>query len=225
MARARDIISRQYDKPESKHGATRSTLFGKFYERILARWLEEKRLCTLRRWPDKRVNKPTIYWKEVSAEGLDFGEHEKLRVGMVFSLNSKVSHCTPDGVFEKDGQYYIWEAKNWPLYPEKGPKDQILNYMKLNPWVLANSFELQGAQYNISGFWFSYWSNSERDRDEIREAQRVINSIIGNGRLDIILTDEVLDDCIVSRYPWYTEIIEQEKADVEQFFRQLLGRV
>lgn len=222
---ARDIINSRYNCNwrESRYGSTRSTLFGKFYERILRRWLEERRQCTLARWQDSAVRKPRIYWRNVSVEGFDFSQQKRLGEQMAQSLRQKASHCTPDGVFKKEGRFYVWEAKNWPLYPEKGPRAQILAYFEANPWVLARTFDSGGIQHEISGFWFSYWCNKEGDEIEIQEVAQAINSVVGSDRLEIIPTDRVLDDCMTNRYPWYLEIVEQERENVEQFFDQLLG--
>jgi hypothetical protein len=222
--KARDIINKRYDKTESKYGATRSTLFVKFYERILARWIEEKKHCALIRWANTGVHKPRIYWQNVSVGGFNFSQQQILREQMTRALRQKASHCTPDGVFEKERRFYVWEAKNWPLYPEKGPRSQILTYLASNPWVLARTFDLSGIQYEISGFWFSYWCNKKGDEIETQEVEQVINSIIGIGRFEIIPTDRILDDCITNQYPWYLEIIKQERENVEQFFDQLLSQ-
>ena len=224
--KARDIINSRYNDNwrESRYGSTRSTLFGKFYERVLRKWLEENRHCTLVRWQDSAVHKPRIYWRNVSFEGSDFSHEPSLKEQMSQALRQKASHCTPDGVFVKENRFYVWEAKNWPLYPEQGPRSQILSYLASNPWVLARRFDFSGIQYEISGFWFSFWCNEEVDESEIRKVEQVINSIIGTARLEIILTEKILDDCIINQYPWYLKIIRQEKENVEQFFNQLLGQ-
>jgi hypothetical protein len=225
VTKARDIINSRYNDNwiESRYGSTRSTLFGKFYERILREWLEEKKHCTLMRWQNTAIHKPRIYWRNVSTKGFNFSRQPKLKERMAKALGQKTSHCTPDGVFEKEGRFYIWEAKNWPLYPEKGPRDQILTYFASTPWVLARIFDFSGSQREISGFWFSYWCNSEQDEEEIRKVEQEMNSIIGSERLEIIPTDRILDDCITNRYQWYLKIIKQEKENVEQFCDQLLG--
>ncbi|MFW6105076.1 MAG: hypothetical protein ACOC7P_00680 [Chloroflexota bacterium] len=223
--KARDIINKKYNRPESLYGSARSTLFGKFYERILGEWLQKKKCCNLQRWKNPNaVHKPRIYWQNVSVEGFNFGEQQDMKRQMIRALEQKTSHCTPDGVFNKEGKFYVWEAKNWPLYPEKGPKSQILAYFASNPWVLARTLDLSGDQHDISGFWFSYWCNKERDEIEVQEVEQVINSIIGSARFEIIRTDAVLDDCITNQYPWYLKIIEEERDNIESFFDQLLGQ-
>ena len=223
--KARDIISSRYNCIESLYGSTRSTLFGKFYERILREWLEKNKCCNLERWENSgAVHKPRIYWRNVSVAGFNFAQQQKLMEQMSQALRQKASHCTPDGLFRKEKRFYVWEAKNWPLYPEKGPRSQILSYLASNPWVLARTFELSGIQYEISGFWFSYWCNTERDESEIKEVEQVINSIIGTGRFEIIPTDRIIDDCLTNQYPWYLGIIERERENIEQFFDQLLSQ-
>jgi len=225
-AKARDIINSRYNDNwrESRYGSTRSTLFGRFYERILRTWFEEKRYCTLVRWQDSAVHKPRIYWRNISLEGFDFSQEPSLKEKISQALRQKTSHCTPDGLFEREGRFYVWEAKNWPLYPEQGPSSQILTYMASNPWVLARRFDFRDIQQEISGFWFSYWCNKEGDEIEIQKVEQRINSIIGSKRLEIVLTDRILDDCITNQYPWYQEIIRQERENVEQFFDQLQDR-
>jgi|GEM_PF-1056391 len=224
--KAREVINKSYNqREESLYGSTRSTLFGKFYERILREWLQKKKSCNLQLWEKTDVvHKPRIYWRSVSVEGFDFGEHQDLKSQMIQALAQKASHCTPDGLFSKEGRFYVWEAKNWPLYPEKGPMSQILAYFASNPWILARALHLSGVQHEISGFWFSYWCNTARDEVEVQKIERVINSIIGTGRLEIIPTDAVLDDCITNQYPWYLKIIEQERDNIANFFDQLLGQ-
>ena len=226
MTKARDILNASDNKNKEgiKYGSTRATLFGKFYERILVEWLEKERHCSAERWPSRQVRKPRIYWRNVSVEGFDFSGQEELRQQMVDSLRDKGSHCIPDGLFQKQGKYYVWEAKNWPLYPEKGPRSQILTYIGLNPWVLAKTFDLSGREFEISGLWFSYWCNKPEDEREIKEVERIVSTIVGEGRFEIILTDKALDDCITNQYLWYARIVEQEKGNVERFFSQLLGQ-
>jgi len=160
MEKACHIISKEYNKPESKYGATRSTLFGRFYERIISKWLEEREGYSLKRQSGGAVHKPRIYWKNIQIDNFDFSRDWLSKKEVEKSLKSKESkgsHCIPDGVFKKNTKFYIWEAKNWPLYPEKGPKHQIKRYLTTNPWIIAENFDLSGKEYEISGFLFSFW--------------------------------------------------------------------
>lgn len=222
MAKASDIISNKYNRPESKYGSTRSTLFGKFYERIISKWLEEMGY-SLERWRSGAVHKPRIYWKSISLDMFDFSggwfSREEVEESLE-TLKSERRYCTLDGVFKRSGEFYIWEAKNWPLFPEKGPKPQIKKYLTAYPWIFAKKFDLSGKEYEISGFLFSFWYMTPEDKREIEEG---VNRIIGENRFKIILTRELLDECINEQYDWYREIIKQERANIYEFFDQLLG--
>jgi len=229
MIRARDIINKKYDKPESKYGATRSTLFGKFYERIIAKWIEEKEDYKLKRHENFSVHKPRIYWNTISLEGFNFTNNNikdnfvmtKEEIEKPLENLKKRSHCTPDGVFEKESKYYIWEAKNWPLTPEKGgPKKQIKNYLCSNPWIFARKFSLDRPGLHISRFIFSWWDMEIPDKEYI---EKYINTILGENKFSIMLTEGILTDCIKNNYPWYRDIIGEEKKNIEEFFNQLLG--
>lgn len=127
-------------------------------------------------------------------------------------LQSGRSHCTPDGLFERDRKLYIWEAKNWPLYPEKGPESQIWSYFSDNPWILARTCNYEGKEIEISGFLFSFWNMDTSVKNRI---ENKVNKIIGENRFKIILTIEIMEDCIQGQYDFYIRIIEQEKNNVD----------
>ena len=137
-------------------------------------------------------------------------------------LQSGRSHCTPDGLFERGQKIYIWEAKHWPLYPEKGPESQIWNYFSDNPWILAQTCHQGGEAKEITGFLFSFWDMDTSVKNRIEDR---VNKIIGENRFKIVRTIEVIDDCIRNQYDWYKCIIGQEKTNVDEFFEQLLGRL
>lgn len=59
-----------------------------------------------------------------------------------------------------------------------------------------------------------------KDRIETR-----VNNIVGENRFKVILTREILVDCIQNKYDWYIEIIEQEKSNMDKFLNLLLGKV
>ncbi|MFQ5964278.1 MAG: hypothetical protein ACE5KZ_08350 [Candidatus Scalinduaceae bacterium] len=225
MVRACDIINKKYNKLESKYGSTRSTLFGRFYEKIISKWLEEREKYTLERWPNNKVvRKPRIYWNNIFLDNFNFSKDWFVRDEVEESLNflkNKKSHCTLDGTFKKNDKFYIWEAKNWPLYPEKGPKHQIRKYLTNNPWIFDKKFDIGGKNYEISGFLFSFWNMELKDKTEIEEG---VNQIIGENKFKIILTQAILDDCLGKQYDWYREIIKEEKANIDDFFDQLLSR-
>lgn len=214
------LFSKELNKdPESNYGSTRSTLFGKFYERILAVYIEtELGYKMIRKDNDNSVSKPRIYWKKVSGKQKgDWLSQQRIEK----SLKRKVSHCTPDGVFKKGGKYYIWEAKNWPLYPEKGPIPQLKNYFEENPWIFANLFTVEGKEHYIDSFLFSFWDMEDEEKTFIKEN---INQAIGKGKFKLLLTKPILEECIKNQYEWYLNIVKQEKKNVDRFFKQLLGK-
>ena len=223
MTRAQDIINDSYNKPESNYGSTRSTLFGKFYERILSKWFEETQEYKFQRWTNGSPHKPRIYWRNINLDSLDFSRDWLSKEDVEKSLNSlkgSKSHCTLDGVLKREVSYSIWEAKNWPLYPEKGPESQIKAYFTANPWVFSKTFDFSGEGHEISEFLFSYWCIKPEEKQDIEQE---INHIIGESKFRIILTTEVINDCINKQYDWYVRIVVQERLNIEQFFDQLLG--
>lgn len=222
MSSATEIISRPLDKPESKYGGTRSTLFGRFYERLVARWLEENEGFRLARHPKGSPHKPRIYWKSIDPAQFDFAQEDEIRASVSKALErlKSHSHCTPDGLFSKDNNLYLWEAKNWPLYSEAGPEKQVLKYLFSNPWVLAKTCVMEGQNREISGFLFSFWDMEAEIKARIETR---INRLVGGRKMRIVLTASILDDCIQKQYKWYREIIEQERENVVRFFDQLLG--
>ena len=210
------------NKPESKYGSTRSTLFGKFYERIVAKWFEETQNYDLKRWDNGATHKPRIYWHKISLVNFNFKNESKFKAKIEKLLQSGKSYCTPDGLLERNQNLYIWEAKNWPLYPEQGPESQIWNYFSEHPWILAKTCDFGGSELEISGFLFSFWDMDGAIKDRIETR---VNNIVGENRFKVILTREILVDCIQNKYDWYIEIIEQEKSNIDKFFNLLLGKV
>jgi len=198
--------------------ATRSTLFGRFYEGIVSTWLEKKRSYELVRHSSGRPHKPRIYWASIPRKRFHIGEDKPFKPR--FEELRGRSHCTPDGCLIKGNKYYIWEAKNWPLYPERGPEYQVWKYFSSHPWILATTFSLGGQEHDISGFLFSFWDMSESTKSRI---EKVVCDLIHPITFEIILTSEIIEDCIRHRYPWYVQIVRTERDDITKFFAQLLG--
>jgi hypothetical protein len=221
MTNLKGLFSAKDNKPESKYGSTRSTLFGKFYERIIAKWLEEEKDYEPKRWPNGAVHKPRIYWNKISLDNFSFAGESTFETKVRKLLQSHRSHCTPDGLFERKGKSYIWEAKNWPLYPEKGPESQIWNYFSDNPWILARTCDYEGDELEISGFLFSFWDMEIPVKKRI---ENKVKNIIGENRFEIICTKEIMKACIQNQYDWYVQIIKQEKNNIDDFFDRLLGK-
>lgn len=197
---ANDIIS----------NPTRSTLFGRFYEEIVRKWFEAELGFKV------HAGKPRIYWKEQPVLDIRYRTEGLTKLTNIVEANKKLkSHCTPDGLLEKDGRYFIWEAKNWPKWYE--PIDNVLWN---SPWLLARKVDYRKTKLDISGFLFSWWSQQENDSLLLARIRLGIRPL----SFDIYYTREILNECIATKPEWYTSIIEEQQSDISKFFLELLGK-
>ena len=193
----------------------KSTLFGKFYEKIISCWLKEEKGFV------PFEGKPRVYWKNVQLRQMDTASTLKLKETLDKMKKDRRQFCTPDGFFKKGERYYVWEAKNWPHWSEgKEPFDQLRGVLSSMPLILTKKAVYRTKEYEVSGFLFSWWSKPEGVELLLRE----INSLIAPRTLEIFYTSDVIEDCIKNRYPWYFRIIEEEKTRIDGFFRDLLGK-
>jgi hypothetical protein len=197
----------------------KSTLFGKFYEKIVAAWL------TRRMGFEPYDRKPRIYWEDVKFVDGDCESALKLNGALKKHKDGK-KFCTPDGIFQKNEKFYIWEAKNWPLWNEgKKPLDQLRDLLFSMPFILATKAVYRGQDRNIHGILFSWWSKPEGSTpEEIESLLRDIRSRIAPRTFELFYTADILEECIAKQYPWYLEIIKDEQARIDTFFRDLLGQ-
>lgn len=191
----------------------KSTLFGKFYEGIVLEWLKEnKNLVPFE-------GKPRVYWKDVdplnnaTQDAMILNERLK-----DYKVNKQ--YCTPDGLLEKEDQYYIWEAKNWPLWKEgKTNIDQLKDVLLSLPQLIATEVDYRKKKKAVHGFLFSWWSEPKEANDLLKE----IRALITPRTFDIYYTKPILEDCIIKQYPWYVQIVKNEKLGIDKFFNDLLG--
>jgi|YNPNPStandDraft_1061719.scaffolds.fasta_scaffold107205_1 hypothetical protein len=203
MKKANDIIN----------DPIKATLFGKFYEKIVSEWLEEREGFTLCK------GKPRIYWKDV--------EYAKGNSKSVSELNDilkkykeEKQFCTPDGFMKKDGKHYVWEAKNWPCWTEgKKPLEQLRDLLWSMPLILATKAVHRTKEKPIDGILFSWWSKPEGVEPLLKE----IKELIEPRTFEIFYTADILEDCIKNQYPWYLEIVKEEKTRIDELFRDLQG--
>ena len=190
--------------------SVKATLFGKFYEKILSCWLKEKKFTIF-------GGKPRVYWKDL--EFNQKGSELACKLTEVLSkYKSNKQYCTPDGFLQRDGSYYIWEAKNWPHWSEgKKPLVQLRDVLCSTPLILSTKAVYRGKRYNLDGVIFFWWSKPE-GADTLSEE---INRLISPGSFEIFYTADVLTDCIAQKYSWYAEIIKEEKMRIDEFFRDL----
>ncbi len=192
--------------------SVKATLFGKFYEKIVLGWFREKNLY------EPFEGKPRIYWKDVE---FVVGDSEPSRI-VNEALKEKredKQYCTPDGFLQKDGRYYIWEAKNWALWSEgKKPLDQLTELLFEMPLILATKTTYRNQEYHVTGILFSWWSRPEGDEALIE----TLSSLIAPRTFQIFFTADVLEDCIHKKYPWYLQLVQREKDRTEEFFSDLM---
>lgn len=203
MKKAKDII----DDP------VKATLFGKFYEKVIAGWLINEDGFTT------DGGKPRVYWKEVKPI---IGDNESaLKLNEVLIKNQiEKQRCIPDGLLQKDGKNYIWEAKNWPCWRGgKKPLDQLRETLFSMPLILTTKAIYKTKEKNIHGILFSWWSKPEGAEDLENE----INNLIAPKVFSIYYTSEILEDCIQKKYPWYLDIIEKEEGRMKELFKDLYG--
>jgi hypothetical protein len=189
---------------------TRATLFGRFYEDIVRKWLETQLGFTV------LPGKPRIYWKDQAIPSISKPTVNTSR--LISALNNNKhsrSHCTPDGFLEKDGKYFIWEAKNWPKWGE--PIDNVLWN---SAWLLAQKADYRKKKYDLTGIIFSWWSRPTNETVLLQE----IRGCIAPLSFDIYYSCEILNQCIQQQPIWYVDIVKRVQSDVEEFFLQLLGK-
>lgn len=199
MKEAGDILS----------NSTRATLFGRFYENIIRKWLEVE--CRFK----VHAGKPRIYWKEQPPLQIRYrSERLKKLLNILEDNKQSKSHCTPDGLLEKDGKYFIWQAKNWPKWPE--PIESVL---WSSPWLLAQKVNYRGTKLDVDGIVFSWWSRPQNEALLLANVRMLIFPL----SFDVYYTREILNECIEKQPKWYRSLIEEQRHDIEGFFLELLG--
>ena len=129
--------------------------------------------------------------------------------------------CTPDGLLKKNDEYYVWEAKNWPLWSEgKKPLDQLSDLLFSMPLILTTKAVYRAKEYEVGGFLFSWWSPPEG----VEFLLMRMKLLIAPRTFEIFYTADVIEECIKNKYPWYLQIIKEEKVRIGEFFEDLLGQ-
>lgn len=190
----------------------RSTWFGKFYEGIVASWLQEFEGYRFQK------GKPCVYWIDtppLDSPTTDLGES----LNIALQNKRKNVHSNSDGLFEKNEKYYLWEAKNWAKWNEgKSLQKQVRDLLGNSPWLLAKQVKHNGHIRPIDGILFSWWQRFE-GCDEL--AKEITNTI--DMPFAFYFTSEIVEDCRKNKYTWYNELIEEQKRNIDVFTKGLLG--
>jgi len=185
----------------------RSTVLGKFYEGIVAKWLDTHGYTF-------QEGKPCVYFKDLQIPGTLPDYRKSLK-------NNKKIHTNSDGLFLRttSQEHYLWEAKNWPKW-SGGLRDrnQIEKIFKTTPWVFAKQVRHKGKDKPLSGIIFSWWKRF----DGFREFEKTTSETIGL-KFKLYFTSEIIDDCRKEQYPWYIKLIEEQRHNMKDFFSELLA--
>jgi len=191
----------------------RSTLFGKFYEGIIAKWLKKEGYEHLQ-------GKPCVYWKDT--QPLSNPSNDVFIDSLNKSLKQKKNNnirTNLDGLFKKDGGFYLWEAKNWAKWDEgKYREIQVEDLLRNSPWLLSKKVKHNGEDKKINGILFSWWQKF----DKYEKIEQNISQII-KLPFKFYFTSDIIDDCKKEKYDWYQELINEQKENIEEFFKELLG--
>jgi len=191
----------------------RSTLFGKFYEGIIAKWLEDQE--NYKHMPGK----PNVYWNETSPLAVAKTDLGKALNEALKTKKKNNFWANMDGVFEKDNQLYLWEAKNWAKWDEgKKLKQQVEDLLKSSPWLLADKIKHKGTYKELHGFIFSWWQEFEGHKDLEHDINKLINRPFA-----FYFTSNIIEDCRTKKYQWYQNLVNEQKKNIDAFFKELLG--
>ena len=195
-------------------GSIRSTLFGKFYEGIIANWLEDKEGY------EHLNGKPCVYWNETNY--IESSESDDFATRLNNELNARKGkniRTNSDGLFMKNNCYPLWEAKHWAKWDEGKPiKNQVVDILSNSPWILAKKVKHGGKTININEILFSWWQEFEG----YEKIENKIKKVIGLP-FKFYFTSKIIDDCRKNKYLWYQELINEQKENIEEFFKELLG--
>lgn len=195
---------------QKNSGAMRVFLFAKFYEDLLRLYLSQTGYHVLQ-------GKPRVIWRSVPLPSLVHSNNHARLVETLTGLQNTAKYCTPDGLLVREAKQYLWEAKNWvqELYPSPFA-DRIWSF----PWLLATNASYQGQTYPLAGFVISWWEREHGMDEALAELRRCVHPL----SVEVIITKEVLRNCIAAQYPWYVQLVEEKRKNIDEFFDSLLGR-
>lgn len=198
---------------ETDLDSIRATVLGKFYEGIVARWLDAHKGYSFQK------GKPCVYWKDLQIPE-KFTVHRKSLESL---KNNKKIRANLDGLFlhTASQEHYLWEAKNWPKWSaELRDKDQIQikKIFEDTPWVFAKQVKHEGKYKSVSGVIFSWW----KEFDGFEAFEKEISEMTCS-QFKIYFTSSIIDDCRKEQYDWYISLIKEQQSNIYEFFAELLG--
>lgn len=191
----------------------RATILGKFYEGIVAQWLDAHEGYSFQK------GKPCVYWKDLQIPEALTAYHTSLEN----LKNNKKIRTNSDGLFLRttSQECYLWEAKNWPKW-SAGLRDkdqiQIKNIFEITPWVFAKQVRHEGKDKPVAGVIFSWWN----EFDGFEAFEEEISHMIGS-EFKLYFTSSIIDDCRKEQYEWYISLIKEQQSNISEFFAELLA--
>ncbi len=185
-------------------------LFAKFYEDLLRAYFAHKDYQVL-------PGKPRVFWADIVPPLKPLTQNHERLLNQLNRPQAKGTYAIPDGVFVRDGAYWLWEAKNWvqELYPSPF-SDRVWDFA----WLLAEQVRYQGQSRPLAGFLISWWEREEGMESTLAELRRCVYP----KTVEVVITKEVLEECVQKQYSWYLTFMNEKRANIEQFFDILLGR-
>ena len=221
---------RLYKEPQ--WDSLRATLFGKFYESIVASYFKETLGFTVY---DRSIAILVDYLESLSKEELtgrvenlitegrvDRGIAEAVVVRLINALNAaKRKRFNPDLVLEEKGKYYIVEMQIWPVWTRRryGSSDLSWNTIinegvALIPRVLATKVKVGGREVPVSGFYYVTYSRGP-DHSAIEDLFKAITA----REFKLLYIKEIIREC--HNYDWYKSIIQTVRKNVNDFLENL----
>lgn len=209
---------------ENDLDSVRSTVFGKFYEGIIAGYL-------IKQEKFEYLGKPNVYFRDKNTYSKNV-ENIQSEDPFIVKLNEslgkeKRTHTNSDGLLKNGKKYYLWEAKNWPKWNEGKKLDkQVEDLLSSSTWLLAKSVYLKGKQISIDGIFFSWWDFRDEQNSYEKEFKNLEKEVTNLLHIEfrIIYTSQIISNCREKKYEWYYKLINEQKNNIEDFFEELLGK-
>jgi len=211
-----------------------ATLFGKFYEPIVAGYFKMRGyevycrnisvdVRSLESVEEVRERLKRLYENGGFLVGLDL---ERIRERIEDSIrryreDKRRKRFNPDLVVERGGRYYIVEMQIWPVWLKQRFGSFKFTWRvileentALLPRVFATRVKVNGRERGVAGFYYVTFDRSN-DHDTIREFFEKIT----RREFELFYITEILRE--VKSQEWYRRLIDRVEEKVLEFFGSL----
>ncbi len=224
---------RLYKEPQWR--SLKATLFGKFYESIVAGYFRETLGFNVY---DRNIAIPVNYLEDLDEKELMRRVEDLVKEGkidretaeaivnrLVKALNEAKTRgrkrYNPDLVLEKNGKYYVVEMQVWPVwtgsrYGSSGFSWKVIENegVALIPRVLATKVKVGGMEVPVSGFYYVAYRRGP-EHSNIEDFFKAITT----REFKLFYMDEIVREC--HSYDWYRDIIQNVRKHVNNFLEDL----